>query len=65
MFGILYYGTKIEANSGNSVLNHSAEEKTTGSSIPWNKYISKLLEFCSEPFCGRENNSAFRSVEQK
>jgi hypothetical protein len=65
MFGILYYGTKIEANSGNSVLNHSAEEKTTRNSIPWNKYISKLLEFCSEPFCGRENNSAFRSVEQK
>jgi hypothetical protein len=29
MLGILYRGIKIEANSRNSVLNHSAEEKTT------------------------------------
>jgi hypothetical protein len=27
MFGILYYGTKLEANARNSVLNHSAEKK--------------------------------------
>jgi hypothetical protein len=33
MLRILYHGTKIEANSGNSVLNHSAEQKTLG--IPY------------------------------
>jgi hypothetical protein len=30
MFGILYRGTKIEANSRNSVPNHSAEENQLG-----------------------------------
>jgi hypothetical protein len=30
MLGILYHRTKIEANSRNSVLNHSAEQKTLG-----------------------------------
>jgi hypothetical protein len=30
--------------------------------VPRNR---KLSEFRSEPFCGRENNSEFRSVEQK
>ncbi len=29
-------------------------------SIPWNKNRSKLLEFHSKPFRGRENNSEFR-----
>jgi hypothetical protein len=28
MLGIMYHGTKIEANSRNSALNHSAEQKT-------------------------------------
>jgi hypothetical protein len=65
MLGILYHGTNIEANSRNSVLNHSAEEKTTRNPVSWNKNRSKHLEFCSEPFRGRENNSEFRSVEQK
>jgi hypothetical protein len=65
MLGILYHGTKIEANSRNSVLNHSAEEKTTRNSVSWNKNRSKHLEFCSEPFRGGENNSEFRYVEQK
>ncbi len=40
-----------------SVPNPSAEEKTTRNSVPWNKNRSKLLEFRSEPFRGRKNNS--------
>ncbi len=51
-------------NSRNSVPNHSTEEKTTRNSVPWNKNRRKHLEFCSEPFRGRKNNSEFRSVEQ-
>jgi hypothetical protein len=30
MLGILYHGTNIKANSRNSVLNHSAKQKTLG-----------------------------------
>ncbi len=56
MLGILYRGTEIEANSRNSFRNHSVEEETTRNSIPW-KNTSKLSEFRSEPFHGRENNS--------
>jgi hypothetical protein len=52
-------------NSWYSVPNHSVEEKTTRNSVPWNKTRSILAEFRSEPFRGRENNSEFRSVEQK
>jgi hypothetical protein len=52
-------------NSQNFVPNHSTEEKTIPNSIPWNKNRSKHLEFCSEPFPGRENNMEFRSIEQK
>ncbi len=55
---LLFRGTE---NSRNSVLNHSAEEKTTRNSVPWNKNISNHFEFCSEPFRGRDNNSKFRS----
>jgi hypothetical protein len=65
MLGILYRGAKIKANSRNSILNHSVEEKTTRNSVPWNKNRSKHLELCSEPFRGRKNNSEFRSEEQK
>jgi hypothetical protein len=54
MLRILYHGTKIELNSRNSVLNHSAEEKTTRMSIPLNKKRNKHLEFRSEPFRRRE-----------
>ncbi len=61
MLGILYHRTKLEANAHNSVLNHFAEEKTTRNSVPWNKTISKHLEFRSEPFRGRDNNSEFCS----
>jgi hypothetical protein len=61
ILGILYHGTKLDANARNSVLNHSAEENTTRNSVPWNKNISKYLEFCSEPFRGRDNYSEFRS----
>jgi hypothetical protein len=52
-------------NPRNSVPNPSAEEKTTRNSVPLNKNRSKLSEFPSEHFSGRENNSEFRSVEQK
>ena len=48
MLGILYHGTKIEANSRNFVRNHSAEEKTTRNSVPWNKNRSKLSEIVPE-----------------
>ncbi len=58
---ILYHGTKLEANARNSVLNHSAEEKPIRNFVLWNKNISKHLEFCSEPFRGRDNNLKFRS----
>ncbi len=61
MLGILYHGTKLEANARNSVLNHSAEEKTTRNSVWWNKNVIKHLEFCSEPFRGRDNDSEYRS----
>ncbi len=37
MLGIQYPGTNLEANFRNFVPNHSAEEKTTQNSIPWNK----------------------------
>jgi hypothetical protein len=47
-----YHGTKIEANSWNSPLNHSTKEKTTRNSVPWNKSRSKLSEFCSEAVSG-------------
>jgi hypothetical protein len=35
MLGILYHGTKLEANARNSILNHSVEEITTGNSVPF------------------------------
>jgi hypothetical protein len=57
MLGFLNHGTKLEANARNSVPNHSAEEKTTRNSVPRNKNISRHMEFCSEPFRGRDNNS--------
>jgi hypothetical protein len=65
MFGILYHGTKLDANARNSDLTHSMEEKTTRNSVLWNKNISKHLEFCSEPFRRRDNNSEFHSVLQR
>jgi hypothetical protein len=52
-------------NSRNSVLILSGEEKITRNSVPWNKNRSKLLIFCSKPFCGRKQNLEFRSVEPK
>jgi hypothetical protein len=61
----LFRGT---GNSRNSILNRSAEEKNARNSVQWNKIRSKrseFPEFHSEPFRGRENNSEFRSVEQK
>jgi hypothetical protein len=38
MLGILYHGTKLEANARNSVLNHSAEEIKTRNFVP--KHVS-------------------------
>jgi hypothetical protein len=60
---ILFLKTKIEANSRNSVPNHSAEEKPTRNSVPWNKIsshlrlllIANLLEFRSEACLGRKH----------
>jgi hypothetical protein len=45
----------------NSVPNPSAEEKTTGNSIPENKTRSKLSEFLSEPFRGREKTFIYQN----
>jgi hypothetical protein len=47
----------------NSASNPSAEGKTTRNSVPRNRNRSKV--FLSDPFSGRENNSEFRSAEQK
>jgi hypothetical protein len=47
MLGTQYHGTKLEANTCNSVPNHSAEEKTTWNSVSWNKNRSKLSKFRS------------------
>jgi hypothetical protein len=64
MLGILYHGTKIEANSWNSVQNYSAEQKTLGIpfrtvpqrrkmlGIPFHGNKSKLSEFRSEACLG-------------
>ncbi len=46
---------KIEANSRNSVTNHSVEEKPTRNSVPWNKQRSKLSEFRSEAYLGQKH----------
>jgi hypothetical protein len=56
----LFRGTE---NSQYSVPNHSAEEKNAQNFVRGRKI--ELLEFRSEPFCGRENNSEFCFVEQK
>jgi hypothetical protein len=56
--------TKIEEYSQNSLPNPSAEEKTTRNSVPWKKYRSKLSEFRSEPFRGRETCSTQNSAAQ-
>jgi hypothetical protein len=48
MLAILHHGTKIEANSCNSVPNHSAVVKTTRNSVPKDKKRNKLSEFCSK-----------------
>jgi hypothetical protein len=56
--------TKIEEYSQNSLPNPSAEEKTTRNSVPWKKHRSKLSEFRSEPFRGRETCSTQNSSAQ-
>ncbi len=55
MLRILYLWTETEANFRNFVLEDFAEERTARNSVPWNKNLSKLSEFCSEAFCGRKN----------
>jgi hypothetical protein len=58
MLGIPYWGTKIEANSRNSVPNHS-EEKTTGNFVPWNKNIeANFRNFVPKDFA-KENTFLF------
>jgi hypothetical protein len=54
MIGILCHGTKIEANSRNSVLNHSAEQKTLG--IPF-RTVPQKRKMLGIPFCGKKNKS--------
>ncbi len=56
--------TKIEAYSHNSLPNPSAEEKITRHSVPWNKYRSRLSEFRSEPFRGKETCSEQNAAAQ-
>ncbi len=61
MLGILNHGTKIQADSRNSVLNHSVEQKTLGiqfqsmprtklavSSVCWSRTFCKIIFF--KPF---------------
>jgi hypothetical protein len=55
IIGILCCRPKIEANSQNSIPNHSAEEKTIRNSVSWNKTRNKLSEFCSEAFHYRKH----------
>jgi hypothetical protein len=49
--------------------NCSAEEKNAWNSVLWDKNRSKLSEFRSEPFCGREKHLEFcsehHSAEEK
>jgi hypothetical protein len=63
MLGILYYGTKLEANARNSVLNHSAEKKNNSefrsqaclkrkhavNSVCWSRMFCKKLFFMPFP----------------
>ncbi len=51
MLGILYHGTKIEANSRNSVLNHSAEQRTLG--IPF-RTVPQRRKMLGISFCGKK-----------
>ncbi len=55
--GIPFRRPYISANSRNSLAYPSSEEKTPWNSVAWNRNRSKLSEFRSEPFRGRENNS--------
>jgi hypothetical protein len=57
MLRILCHGTKIEANSRNSVLNHSAEQKTLG--IPFRTVPQRRK--CSESHSVESKLSEFRS----
>jgi hypothetical protein len=47
MLGILYRGTKLEANARNSVPNHSAEETTTRNSVPKHVSAENMLSILS------------------
>ncbi len=60
MLGILFHGTKIEANSRNSVLKHSAEQKTLGIQLRTVPQRRKMLEFYSVKK-NRSKLSKFRS----
>jgi hypothetical protein len=51
ILGILYNGTKMEANSRNSVLNHSAEQKTLR--IPF-RTVPGRRKMLGIPFCGEK-----------
>ncbi len=51
MLGILYHETKIEANSRNSVLNHSVKQKTLG--IPF-RTVPQRRKMLGIPFCEKK-----------
>jgi hypothetical protein len=61
--GILFQGTKIKANSLNSVLYSSAEEKTTQNSLMWNK--KEANSQYSVPNHSAEENTARNSTDTK
>jgi hypothetical protein len=65
MLGIPDRGTKIEANSWNSVPNRSAEEKTLGIPFYGTKIEANIRNFVPKQFRGNEKCSEFRTVEQK
>ena len=59
------YGCSAERKLSEFRSELSSEEKKTRNSVPLNKNRSKLSEFPSERFSGREKNSEFRSVALK
>jgi hypothetical protein len=61
MLGILYHGTKLEANARNSVLNHSAEEKTTSEFHSVEQKYKQTLGILFRTIPRKRQHSEFRS----
>jgi hypothetical protein len=62
MLGILYQGTKTEANSWNFVLNHSAEQKTLG--IPF-RTVPQRRKMLGIPFRRKKIEASSRNSVPK